>query len=377
MRPKASTRRWWRSATAATNSSIARSIRRSSSISQSDPLERTNLAADPAHAALVAGFMDKVRARWDMAAFDAAVRESQARRWVVYPALRNGAYYPWDFQPLQKASERYMRNHMDLNMLEESQAFSARRMMTDDTVSRPLELDHLRRAYAVTSKATQVTPLLESAALAKETGAARVFVKPESLQWAGSFKVRGAYWRLKQLTPAEAKQGVVAYSSGNFAQGLAAAGEALGIPSPSSCRSTRRPPSATRPPAMARASSLTDHGERAREEVAAERRAQIAEDEGLALLHPFDDPEIVAGQAGAGLEALEQLDGQGRQRRPAVLLGRRRRADRRRCTRLPLSVAGDRDHRRRACRLQRHGQLAGAWRDRDHAAGAEARSATG
>ena len=42
----------------------------------------------------------------------------------VYEALRNGAYYPWDFQPLQKASERYMRNHMDLNTLEENQRFT-------------------------------------------------------------------------------------------------------------------------------------------------------------------------------------------------------------------------------------------------------------
>ena len=90
---------------------------------EADPQERTNLAADPAHADAGRSFMDKVRARWDMAAFDAAVRESQARRWVVYPALRNGAYYPWDFQPLQKASERYMRNHMDLNVLEESKRF--------------------------------------------------------------------------------------------------------------------------------------------------------------------------------------------------------------------------------------------------------------
>lgn len=90
---------------------------------ESDPLERVNLAADPKHAALVATFMEKVRGRWDMAAFDAAVRESQARRWVVYPALRNGAYFPWDFQPLQKASERYMRNHMDLNVLEESKRY--------------------------------------------------------------------------------------------------------------------------------------------------------------------------------------------------------------------------------------------------------------
>ncbi len=88
-----------------------------------DPLELDNLATDPAHADEVAAFTAKVRARWDMAAFDAAVRESQARRWVVYPALRNGAYFPWDFQPLQKASERYMRNHMDLNILESQKRF--------------------------------------------------------------------------------------------------------------------------------------------------------------------------------------------------------------------------------------------------------------
>ena len=90
---------------------------------ESDPRELTNLASDPAHADRVSGFMQMVRTRWDMAQFDSAVRESQARRWVVYEALRNGAYYPWDFQPLQKASERYMRNHMDLNVLEESARF--------------------------------------------------------------------------------------------------------------------------------------------------------------------------------------------------------------------------------------------------------------
>ena len=88
-----------------------------------DPLERQNLADVPGHQALVEDFVRKVRNRWDMTAFDAAVRESQARRWVVYPALRNGSYFPWDFQPLQKASERYMRNHMDLNILEDSKRF--------------------------------------------------------------------------------------------------------------------------------------------------------------------------------------------------------------------------------------------------------------
>jgi choline-sulfatase len=88
-----------------------------------DPRELTDLAADPAHAATLAALRAKADARWDLDAYDAEVRESQARRWVGYEALRNGAYYPWDFQPLQKASERYMRNHMDLNVLEENQRY--------------------------------------------------------------------------------------------------------------------------------------------------------------------------------------------------------------------------------------------------------------
>jgi choline-sulfatase len=88
-----------------------------------DPWERRNRALDPAHAETLAHMRALADARWNLAAFDAAVRESQARRIVTYEALRNGAYYPWDFQPLQRASERYMRNHMDLNVLEDSQRF--------------------------------------------------------------------------------------------------------------------------------------------------------------------------------------------------------------------------------------------------------------
>ena len=88
-----------------------------------DPQERVNRATDPACADVCDRFRAMAAARWDLAGFDASVRESQARRWVVYPALRQGGYYPWDYQPLQKASERYMRNHMDLNVLEESKRF--------------------------------------------------------------------------------------------------------------------------------------------------------------------------------------------------------------------------------------------------------------
>ncbi len=90
---------------------------------QNDPLEQVNLAASTDHADIAEIFAAMARARWDLDQFDGAVRESQARRWVVYEALRNGAYYPWDYQPLQQASERFMRNHMDLNILEESKRF--------------------------------------------------------------------------------------------------------------------------------------------------------------------------------------------------------------------------------------------------------------
>ncbi len=88
-----------------------------------DPQELQNLAADPAHASDLERLTAMARARWDLAAYDAEVRQSQARRRVTYAALRNGAYYPWDYQPLQRASERYMRNHMDLDRLEADRRF--------------------------------------------------------------------------------------------------------------------------------------------------------------------------------------------------------------------------------------------------------------
>ena len=88
-----------------------------------DPDELENLVGDPRATEVVAHFRKEVATRWNLPAFDADVRQSQARRWVVYQALRNGAYYPWDHQPLRAASERYMRNHMDLNVLEENKRF--------------------------------------------------------------------------------------------------------------------------------------------------------------------------------------------------------------------------------------------------------------
>ncbi len=88
-----------------------------------DANERRNLAPEASHAKLTDRFRAAVAARWNLAAFNGDVLASQARRHIVYEALRNGSYFPWDFQPLQKASERYMRNHLDLNRLEASARF--------------------------------------------------------------------------------------------------------------------------------------------------------------------------------------------------------------------------------------------------------------
>ncbi len=90
---------------------------------EADAHERTNLANDPSHAEAYAELKAIAAERWDLERFDADVRASQARRWVVYEALRQGGYFPWDYQPLQKASERYMRNHMDLNIVEDAARF--------------------------------------------------------------------------------------------------------------------------------------------------------------------------------------------------------------------------------------------------------------
>ncbi len=90
---------------------------------EADPDELDNLADDSAHAAIAAGFLHQVRSDWDMARFDAEVRDSQARRWVVYDALCQGRQTPWDFEPSHRSHDRFMRNHMDLNVVEDRARF--------------------------------------------------------------------------------------------------------------------------------------------------------------------------------------------------------------------------------------------------------------
>jgi choline-sulfatase len=90
---------------------------------ETDPHENHNLANDPHHIATAIMFLEKVHAKWDMPEFDRQVRRSQARRWIVYEALRKGAYEPWDYAPPADAQARYMRNHMNLNTVEHDARF--------------------------------------------------------------------------------------------------------------------------------------------------------------------------------------------------------------------------------------------------------------
>ncbi len=83
-----------------------------------DPDERLNRADETAMAEVVAGFHSEIAARWDLAALDRAVRESQRRRRLVDSALMTGTTKPWDFQPFKDASRQYMRNTIDLDDLE-------------------------------------------------------------------------------------------------------------------------------------------------------------------------------------------------------------------------------------------------------------------
>lgn len=88
-----------------------------------DPNERQNLAAQPEFAALLADFRGELAQRWDLPALHAAVLASQKRRRLVDRALMTGNHTAWDFQPWQDASQRFMRNHLDLNVLERTARF--------------------------------------------------------------------------------------------------------------------------------------------------------------------------------------------------------------------------------------------------------------
>ncbi len=160
---------------------------------------------------------------------------------------------------------------------------------------------HIEEAAARLAGHAVRTPLIESPALNDRLGL-RVLIKPESLQRVGAFKFRGAFNRLVQLAPGERQRGVVAFSSGNHAQGVALAAKLLGMPAlivmPSDAPAVKV--EATR--GYGAEIKLYDRLTESREAIA----AGIAAERGSTVVPAFDDPHIIAGQGTVGLELFHQ-----------------------------------------------------------------------
>ncbi|MET9493341.1 threonine ammonia-lyase [Streptomyces sp. NPDC006552] len=173
-----------------------------------------------------------------------------------------------------------------------------------DSVPHPLPavtLDDVRGAQKMLSGVARITALAHSHHLSQLTGTP-VHLKCENLQRTGSFKLRGAYVRIAGLLPEERAAGVVAASAGNHAQGVALASSLLGV------RATVFMPVGAPLPKVAATrdygAEVRLHGQVVDETLAAAQ--EYARETGAVFIHPFDHPDVVAGQGTLGLEILEQ-----------------------------------------------------------------------
>ncbi|WP_069386088.1 threonine ammonia-lyase [Cellulosimicrobium cellulans] len=166
----------------------------------------------------------------------------------------------------------------------------------------PATLDDVRDAARLLDGVAAVTPVQTSRAISEVAGV-EVLLKCENLQRAGSFKVRGAYVRMARLSATERARGVVAASAGNHAQGVALAAGLLGI------RAVVYMPVDA---ALPKVAATRQYGAEVRlvgddvDETLAAARAEAART-GAVVVHPFDHPDVVAGQGTVALEILEQV----------------------------------------------------------------------
>ncbi len=166
----------------------------------------------------------------------------------------------------------------------------------------PITLDDIERARARARGTVVHTPLLRLRGPGlPETGS--VWLKPENLQLTGSFKLRGAYNKLASLSPEERARGVIAYSSGNHAQGVACAAALLKIPATIVMPEDAPPVKLEATRSWGAMIVLTSPGSEARRLLAEE----LQREHGYVLVPPYDDPLIMAGQGTATLEVLEDL----------------------------------------------------------------------
>ena len=163
-----------------------------------------------------------------------------------------------------------------------------------------LTLDKIYHAKFVLKDVARQTDLIAASRLSDKT---ELYLKTENLQITGSFKVRGAYYKISQLTEEERAKGVIACSAGNHAQGVALAATRMGIPS-LICMPDGAP--------IMKVESTKRLG--AKVELVAgtyddahDRAVELQQQTGMTFIHPYDDEQVIAGQGSIGLEILDQL----------------------------------------------------------------------
>ena len=163
-----------------------------------------------------------------------------------------------------------------------------------------LTLDSIYKASHVLKEVIRRTDLIKAP---KINPAAEVYLKPENLQVTGSFKVRGAYYRISQLSEAEREKGVIACSAGNHAQGVALAATKAGIKS-LICLPDGAPISKVEATKAYGAEVCLVPGVY---DDAYNKALQLRDEKGYTFIHPFDDENVIAGQGTIGLEILDDL----------------------------------------------------------------------
>ncbi len=175
--------------------------------------------------------------------------------------------------------------------------------MTDHALPTAADVEAAARVLAPVAVRT---PLLTSPALDALTGG-RVFLKPEVLQRTGSFKFRGAFNKLSSIAQAARPAGVVAFSSGNHAQGVAAAAQILGMPATIVMPKDAPVSKIERTRGYGAEVVLYDRDKEDRDAIARD----LARQRGATVVPPFDDPWVIAGQGTVGREIAEDLAARG------------------------------------------------------------------
>jgi threonine dehydratase len=169
-----------------------------------------------------------------------------------------------------------------------------------------MNIDMIQKAAIRLKGHARVTPLLSSPFL-DEIAGRRVFVKAECLQHTGSFKYRGAFAALSALSPEVRSGGVIAFSSGNHAQGVALAARQHGVPAVIIMPSDAPKLKIANTRAYGAEVVLYDRANEDRDAIGEE----LSKDRGLTLIKPFDDAQVIAGQGTTGLEIAEQARAEG------------------------------------------------------------------